>query len=351
MSFADPLLLLGLLAVPALLAWYAVGQRNRREAAAAFAAPRMAPSVAPNRPGWRRHAPMAAFLLALVALVVATARPRLTVTVAVQRLTTMLALDMSGSMQATDIAPSRAAAAQRAADTFVTGVPAQVSVGVMQFNQAPLVLQLPTPSDQAALDALGRLRIGGGTAIGYAIEEALGILRPSGNAASTETAAEREQGTAAGPGAGTGSGATAAPGASAKQATAAIVLLSDGKSTGGPDSLAAARRAGRLHVPIFTVALGTPDGRIALRHRNGSGSVSVPVPVETQELAEIARLSGGRAYTATDADHLSAIYRQLGARLGHRSERRDLTGYLTGAGLGLLLFGSALSLGWFGRLI
>jgi Ca-activated chloride channel homolog len=337
-SFANPLPLLGLLAVPVLLAWYRVAQRTRREAATAFAAPRMAPSVTPHRPGWRRHAPMAAFGLALVALVVATARPRLTISVAVEHLTTMLALDMSGSMQATDIAPSRAAAAQRAADTFVTGVPSKVSVGVMQFNQAPLVLQLPTPSDQAALDALGRLRIGGGTAIGYAIEAALGILRPSANAASTETASERDQGAA---GQSTG----------ARQATAAIVLLSDGKSTSGPDPLAAARRAARLHVPIFTVAIGTPDGRIVVRHRDGSGSAIVPVPLEPQELAEIARLSGGRAYTATDADHLSAIYRRLGAQLGHRSERHDLTGYLTGAGLGLLLLGSALSLGWFGRLI
>jgi Ca-activated chloride channel homolog len=350
MSFANPLPLLGLLAAPVLLAWYMTGQRTRREAAAAFAAPRMTPSVAPHRPGWRRHAPMAAFLLALIVLVVGAARPRVSVSVAVTRLTTMLALDMSGSMQATDIAPNRAAAAQHAADTFVTGVPSQVSVGVMQFNQAPLVLALPTHDNQAALDALGHLRIGGGTAIGYAIEEALGILRPSTDPARTETAAEPEP--EPGAAAGQGAGATATPGAAGtKRATAAIVLLSDGKSTSGPDPLAAARRAARLHIPIFTVALGTPGGRIALHRRDGSGTVSVPVPLESQELAQIARLSGGQAYTATDASHLSAIYRQLGAQLGHRKEHRDLTGYLTGAGLSLLLVGSALSLGWFGRLI
>ncbi len=345
MSFAAPLFLLVLLAVPALLAWYVARQRERLRAAAAFAAPPMAPSVAPHRPGWRRHAPPAAFLAALALLAAAAARPRVTVSVAVERLTTMLALDMSGSMQATDIAPSRAVAAQHAADAFVTGVPAGVSVGVMQFNQAPLVLQLPTPSDQAALDALGRLRIGGGTAIGYAIDEALGILAPA--------AAASGQGAAAGQGAraATPSAGGSAPDPRAGKVAAAIVLLSDGKSTSGPDAIAAARRAARLRIPIFTVALGTPGGRIALRRRDGSGSVSVPVPLEGQELAEIARVSGGQAYTATDAGRVSAIYRQLGARLGHRSQRRDLTGYVTGAGLALVLLGSALSLGWFGRLI
>jgi Ca-activated chloride channel homolog len=268
----------------------------------------------------------------------------------------MLALDMSGSMQATDIAPSRAAAAQRAADLFVTEVPAGVSVGVMQFNQAPLVLQLPTPDNQAALDALGRLRIGGGTAIGYAIEEATGILRPASGPPGQGTVAGQGGGTAP-PGQGTAAGqgsGTAPPntgGTRAGKAAAAIVLLSDGKSTSGPDAIAAARRAGSLHIPIFTVAIGTPGGTIALRHRDGSGSVNVPVPVEPQELAEIAKVSGGQAYTARDAGRLSAIYRQLGARLSRRSERRDLTGYLTGAGLALVLLGSAMALGWFGRLI
>jgi Ca-activated chloride channel homolog len=347
MTFAAPLFLLGLLVAPALLFWYGARQRERRRQAAAFAAPRMTPSVAPHRPGWRRHAPMAVFGLALVALVAAAARPRLTVTVAVARLQTMLALDMSGSMQATDIAPSRAVAAQRAADTFVTGVPAGVAVGVMQFNQAPLVLTLPTRDRQAALDALGRLHIGGGTAIGYAIEESLGILHPAGGAGGTRTgtgAAGRSAGASVGSG-GAGTGAAQPKG------TAAVVVLSDGKSTSGPSAVAQALRARRLHIPIFTVAIGTPGGTIQVRHRHGSGTATVPVPLEGQELAQIARASGGRAYTATDASRLSAIYRQLGARLGHRSEQRDLTGYMTGAALALALLGSALTLGWFGRLI
>ncbi len=312
MTFATPLLLLGLLALPALGAWYANRQRARRLALAAFSSPRLAASVTPRQPGWRRHAPIVVFALALAALLVAAARPRVTISTTVAHLQTMLALDMSGSMQSHDVAPSRAGAAQRAADDFVDGTPGEVAIGVMQFNQTPDVLALPTRDHRAAIEALGRLRIGGGTAVGSAIDAALAIVRRS---------------------------------------AAAIVLLSDGGSTSGDDPLAAARAARSLHIPVFTVALGTPGGTISVAHRAGKGSATIHVPVQTRELAEVAQLSGGHAYTAADANHLSAIYRQLSARLSHHSERHELLPYLLGAALGLVLLGSALSIAWFGRLI
>jgi Ca-activated chloride channel family protein len=335
MSFATPLPLLGLLALPVLGALYAGVQRTRGLAAAAFAEARMAPSVTPGLPGWRRHAPIALLALALAALVLAAARPRVTISTTVAHLQTVLALDMSGSMQAHDIAPSRAAAAQRAADDFVDGLPAAVGVGVMQFNQDPQLLAVPTRNHRAAIEALGRLRIGGGTAIGSAIDSALAILRPTAdpNGGAREDPARTPDG------------------AELKGAAAAIVLLSDGGSTSGDDPLAAARAARRLHIPVFTVALGTPTGTISVPHRDGKGVATIPVPVQSRELAQVAALSGGHAYTAADAGHLSAIYKQLSARLSHRRERRDLTPDFVGAGLALLLLGSALSLTWFGRLV
>jgi Ca-activated chloride channel family protein len=322
MSFATPLLLLCLVALPALAAWYTSRQRTRRLALATFAAPRVALSPLPDSPGWRRHAPVVVFALALALLVTAAAKPRVTISRVVEHLQTMLALDMSGSMQARDVQPSRAAAAQRAADDFVDGVPAGVAVGVMQFNQAPEVLAAPTTDHRSAIEALGRLRIGGGTAVGSAVDSALALLRPMADT-----------------------------GVASGKASAAVVLLSDGKSTSGADPLAAARAARKLHVPIFTVAIGTLAGTISVRHRDGSGTATIPVPVEARELAQVAALSGGRTYTAADAGHLSSIYKQLSARLSHRSERRDLTPYFLGVGLALLLLGSALSLTWFGRLV
>jgi Ca-activated chloride channel homolog len=317
MSFAAPLYLIGLVLLPVLLAAYLLGLRTRRRAARAFAAPRLTESVTPNRPGWRRHAPMLAFALAVLVLVLAAARPQLRRTVAVENLSTLLALDMSGSMQASDILPNRASAAQHAADVFVTGVPARVSIGVMQFNQTPTLLQSPTRKHDAVFRALSRLRIGGGTSIGGAIHEALAILPRSGD-----------------------------PGG--RGVAAVIVLLSDGKSTSGPDPLAAAREAARLHVPIYTVSLGTPGGTIAIPRKHG-GTVQIPVPPDPAALAEVAHASGGRAYTAADADHLSAIYHSLSVQLAHHREAREITAYLAGGGLLLLLLGSALSLTWFAR--
>jgi Ca-activated chloride channel family protein len=333
MTFVTPLWLLVLLAIPLGMAWYLWSERGRTQLAEAFTAPALTASVTPHRPGWRRHAPMVAFALASALLIVAAARPRLNRTVTVEQLSTMLALDMSGSMQATDISPNRAAAAQHAADQFVLGSPSKVSIGAMQFNQSPVVLALPTRDRSHVIDALGQLKIGGGTAIGNAIEQALGILHPATAAAATTAATDP-------PG-----------GVSGKGASAVIVLLSDGKSTSGSDTLAAARQAGRLHIPIFTVALGTPQGTITIHEKHGSGTKTVQVPPSPDALAEIAHVSGGQAFTAQDASDLSDIYQRLSVRLSHHSEERDITAYVVGAGILLLLLGGALSLRWFGRLI
>src|SRR5436309_11417009 len=118
MSFADPLVLLGLLAIPLLIGWYRGQERRRTRAASAFVAPALIASVAPRRPGWRRHAPILAFVVALAVLVVAAARPQRSVAKPVNDGAVMLADDISGSMKATDIAPSRLRAALRAARRF-----------------------------------------------------------------------------------------------------------------------------------------------------------------------------------------------------------------------------------------
>lgn len=320
MSFASPLALLCLLVLPVLVGWYLWQQSARRRAAEAFASERVRPSAVPHGPGWRRHAPMLAILVALGSLGVAAARPRIVRSVPVGRLSIMLATDVSGSMLATDVAPNRVTAAQRAADTFVTHVPSQVSVGVMEFNQTPTVLALPTRDRLAAINALGRLQTGGGTAIGNAIQQALTLL-----------------------------GGIHAP--AGRGPSGAIILLSDGKSTSGSDPVVAAREARRRNIPVFTVALGTATGTITVPRARGTGGVVHKVPPDPQSLAQIAQAAGGRTFTAADAGRLSDVYKQLGSQLGHTRERREVTGYFAGAALLLLVLGSALTLHWFGRII
>jgi Ca-activated chloride channel homolog len=318
-SFAAPLVLLGLALLPVLAIAYGRHQRTRARAAAAFAAPHLTPSVTPTRPGWRRHVPMLAFALALALILVAAARPQTTVAVPVEHASILLMTDVSGSMEAQDVRPSRLVAVRRAATTFVDGVPKQVNVGVMAFNQTPTILQSPTTDRVAVKAALQRLKSSGGTATGDAVQAAVRILT--------------------------------APGADGKPPPAAIVLLSDGKSTSGDTTpLAAAQNAGRKHVPIYTVALGTASGTITVP-RAGGGTETRQVPPDPATLRQMAAASGGQAYQAADAQRLSQVYERLGSQLGRKNEPRQISSLFAAAALALLLAGATLTLRWFGRLI
>lgn len=319
MTFTNPAVLLALLAVPVLVALYVTAQRRGRRAAEAFAAPAFTPSVAPSRPGWRRHAPMLVVLVAIAALIVAAARPRTSVAVPAEQASIVLATDISGSMLSTDVAPSRLVAAQKAAESFVAQVPKRVKIGVIAFNQVPRVLEAPTTDRPAVTNALESMRVSGSTATGEAIQTATRLLR-------------------------SGSAATASP------PPAAIVLLSDGVSVKGIDPVQAAQAAGKLRVPIYTVTLGTAGGTITVTNPDGSTQVK-PVPPDPATLQRIAQVSGGKAYTAADSGHLSQVYQDLGSRLGRRTEQRELTSGFAGGALVLLLIAGASSLRWFGRLI
>lgn len=319
MRFAAPLVLLGLLVLPVLAAAYVRHGRARTRAAAAFSAPHLAASVTPTRPGWRRHAPMLVFALALAGLLAAAARPQTTVAVAVEHASILLVTDVSGSMEAQDVAPTRLVAVRRAATTFADTVPKQVNLGVMAFNQTPTILQSPTTDRIAVKTALQRLRASGGTATGDAVRAAVRIL-------------------------------TSAPGVGGKPPPGAIVLISDGKSVTGVAPLTAAQEAGQHHIPIYTVALGTPGGTITIPRKSG-GTQTRPVPPDPQTMRQIAAASGGQSYRATDAARLSQVYEHLGSQLGRRNEPRQVSSLFAAAALALLLAGATLTLRWFGRLI
>jgi Ca-activated chloride channel family protein len=318
-SFSSPLVLVGLVAVPVLVIWYLGQQRRRRSVAAAFAAPLLTASVAPRRPGWRRHAPMLVFAIAIALLIAAAARPQRTVAVPVNSAAIMLANDISSSMSATDVAPSRLGAAKKAASTFVAGVPGGVQVGLIEFARRPVLLQSPTTNHAVTQGAIAALRPGGGgTAIGDAITTALHSL-------------------------------TTLPRKGGKRPPGAIVLLSDGTSNVGTGPLAVARQAKADHIPIYTISLGTAHGTIPIK-KHGQ-TVTTPVPVSSQELAQIAQSSGGKTYTASNSAKAKEVYAHLAVQLGHKKVKREITADVAGGGLVLLLVGGALTLMWFGRII
>ena len=318
MSFLHPAVLIALIAIPLAIWWYVGQQRQRAKGASAFVVPTLSPSVAPRRPRWRRHVPMFAFALALAVLIIAAARPQRTLAVPVNTASIMLANDTSGSMSATDVSPSRLVAAEKAASDFLAKVPDSVRVGLLQFNTHVSLLQSPTTDRDAVRSALAQLRVTGGTAIGDAIRTAL----------STLAKVPREGG---------------------KRPPGAILLISDGASDVGSDPITAAQQAAAAHVPVYTVVLGTQTGTV--KEKRGNRTVAVPVPPDPAQLAEIARVSHGQSFNATDAKGLDTIYKRLGAELGHKKVKREMTASFAGGGLVLLLLGSAASLAWFGRLI
>jgi len=230
----------------------------------------------------------------------------------------MLANDVSSSMQATDVEPSRLGAAERADKRFLATAPSTVQVGLMEFAKTPVVLQSPTTDRSVTSAAFAQFHTSGGTAIGDAILTAMQELK-------------------------------SLPPVHGKRPPGAIVVTSDGASNFGTDPLAAARQAASQHIPIYTVAVGTPHGTIEIKR--GSRTVTVPVPVSPQQLGQIAKLSGGQTFTASDAAGLSAVYKRLAVALGHKHIKREITASFAGGGLVLLLLGGAMSLRWFGRLV
>ena len=312
MSFQAPAFLLALALVPLAAAAYAVVQRRRRAAADAFASPVVRASALPRTPGWRRHAPVALYGLALAALAIALARPEATVAVPTEQATVVMAFDRSGSMRATDVAPTRLAAMQAAAARFLDRVPRQVKVGAVAFNGRTAVLEAPSADRAPLREAIDTIEAKGGTASGDGLAAALDLIRRGG----------------------------------ADRPPAAVVLISDGKSTRGRDPVEVAREAAELGVPVYTVSLGTADGTVT--DAEGVTHEATPDP---ETMRAVAEASGGRSFTVADAGGLAAVHERLGSQLATEREPREITAAFAGGALLFVAGGALLSLHWFRRLV
>jgi Ca-activated chloride channel family protein len=248
---------------------------------------------------------------ALGALVVALARPQVSVAVPVEQATVIVVTDRSGSMLAQDVRPSRLVAARRAASTFLDEVPRELRVGAVAFNHTAQVLQSPTRDHAAVREALAGVRAAGSTATGDALATALGLVERSRASAGRRT-------------------------------PAAIVLLSDGESVRGRDPLAVAEEARRAGVPVYTVAAaGT------IPSRDGE----VPVPPDPETLARVAERSGGRSFSVADAERLQQVYERLGSQVATERREQDVSGMVAGGALLVLVGAAGASLRWFGRFL
>ena len=315
MTFGSPLRLLALVALPVLLAAYVASRRRAKRYAVRFTAAPTLRLAAGTVPAWRRHLPAALALAALATLAVSLAKPQRTVAVAVQRASIMLVTDHSGSMKATDVQPNRLTAAQRAARNFLDNLPSGIRVGVVAFSDTPDAVQAPSADHDAARRIIDDEIADGATDTGDALQVAIDALRH-----------DLQNG---------------------KRPPSAIVLISDGKTTTGSDPVAVANLAGKLRIPIHTVALGNLDTTIP---NPNPFEPPIPVPPDPETLRRISQASGGRAFTAEDADRLNSIYKTLGSQLGVKKQPREITASFAIGALALLLAAGAASLRWAGRL-
>jgi Ca-activated chloride channel family protein len=327
-----------LVVVPiALAVAYLVLQRRRTRFAVRFTAVDLLDTVAPDRPGWRRHVPAIAFLAAVSLLVVGMTRPAMAVETP-SASTVMLALDVSYSMDADDVTPNRISAARDAARRFLEIVPAGTRVGLVAFAGSARALVTPTTDLDAVRAAIDRLRLGPGTAIGEAIYTSLEQLPRVQDAPGAGGGPDGAAGDSPGPLTTEGTGAVG------DQAAGSIVLLSDGQTTMGRPDAGAAAAAKASGVPVSTIAFGTSAGRVTVDGQ------SIPVPVDEAALKSVATTTGGRFFEAESAPELAAVFEDLGARVGIVREQREVTDYLVGAALLAAVLAAAGSLAWFSRL-
>jgi Ca-activated chloride channel family protein len=343
MTFAEPLLLLLLLAIPVVVLGYLLVQRRRARYVVRFTNVDLLANLVPRTPAWRRHVPPALYVLAMVALVVGLARPTAMVAVPREDATIVLAIDVSGSMLATDVAPTRLASAKEAAATFIAQLPPTFRVGLVTFSTAAQVVTPPT-TDRAALKAdIDRLLADGGTALGDAIARSTELARSVIDPATTANPSASP-----GPSEAPSADPSASPG-SDEPPLVATVLLSDGaNSTGELEPDAAARQAAAAGVPVYTIALGTASGVVTVPDDFGIPQ-TIEVPPDTDTLAAIAETTGARSFEAPTATELQAIYESLGSRVGTTQEPQEVTQWFAAAALSLMLAGAGLAAHWFNR--
>jgi Ca-activated chloride channel homolog len=357
MTFAEPLLLIGLVAVPLAVAGYVLVQRRRSRYVVRFTNVDLLANLVPKAPAWRRHVPPALYVAAMAALVIALARPSAMVAVPRQDATIILAMDVSGSMLATDVAPSRLASAKQAASAFVDQLPPSFQVGLVTFSTDAEVAVRPTTDRAQVHAALDSLVAEGGTALGDAIGTSADLAREVIDTAATAGGATQSSDANASPdpSASPSADTSAQPSASPVPADdrepplVATVLLSDGSnSTGSLEPDAAARKAASIGMPVYTIALGTDAGMVTVQDEFGIPH-TVEVPPDRDTLAAVAETTGARSFEAPTATDLQQIYESLGSRVGTRQEPQEVTQWFAAAGLALMVGGAALAAHWFNR--
>jgi Ca-activated chloride channel family protein len=334
MGFQWPEALWLLLAAPLLAAAYLVILRRKKRSVVRYSSLGLVREAMAGR-AWRQHVPPALLLVGLIGALIAVARPSAVITLPSQQRVIILAIDVSLSMRAADVLPSRLHAAQEAARKFVQEQPPDVRIGIVSFAGTASLVQQPTSNREDLVAAIDRLQLDRQTAIGSGIVVSLATLFPDEGIDLAAMVLDRRS-----------PKRPVKPAPAASNPHAAIILLTDGRRTTGPDPLEAARMAADRGIRVFTVGFGTAAGAMAPVE-----GYSIFMMFDEETLKAIADLTGAEYFHATTADELHKVYERLGSKLVLQKERTEITVLFAIAAAILIAVAAALSLAWFSRIV
>lgn len=337
-----------LLLVPILIGAYVYALSWRKRSALRYASLLLVrDAIGPGQ--WlRRYLPAVLLMLGLACALLGAARPSVVFTLPSEHQTVVLAIDVSRSMRATDIEPTRLGAAQNAVKAFVKELPPKVRVGLVTFAGTASIVQTPTRNRDELIAAVDRFQLQRQTAIGSGLLVALSVLLPDVDFGIEAEGfdwrdARRTLGVPleAAPQSEIRDFRPVAPGS---YASGAIVLLSDGRRTTGPDPLRVAKLAAERGVRVHTVGFGTQDGGPV-----DFDDVTVYMRFDEETLKAIAAVTEGEYAHAGNATDLHKVYKNLTAKLVLERRETEVTAFFGAAAALFVLIAATLSLLWFHR--
>jgi len=348
LTFLWPQFLWLLVLVPLLVLGYWWLLRRKRKLAVRYASLAMVRDAMGMRQRFRRHVPPALFIVSLALMIVAIARPQAVLMLPSQHETIILAMDVSGSMRAADVEPNRLAAAQAAGRAFVNDLPTFTRVGIVSFAGTAAVVQPPTRNKDDILAAIDRFQLQRGTAVGAGILVSLKLILPDvefdlrswnpriddKKSGPIDRAQKRNEKDAFKP---------VPPGS---YSSAAIILLTDGQTTTGPDPIESARIASERGVRVYTVGIGTEKGEMI-----GAEGWSMRVRLDEASLKQIANITQGEYFYAGTAGDLKKVYESLNSKLVFEQRQTEITALFAAAAALFAVGAAVLSMLWFGRIM
>ena len=283
MEFGQPYYLLLLLLLPILILWYFKKGQNQ-EATIRYSNIDLIPKSVIRSGRMKNLVFIIGRIVIMLLIILALARPRLTDTVRETKteiIDILLVIDQSSSMLAQDFKPNRLEAAKEVAKTFIKDREGD-RLGLIVFAGESYI-QCPLTRDiDVLLEFTDEIKIidreHDGTAIGMAITNSINRLRESETKSKT------------------------------------IILLSDGSNNQGElDPITAADLAAKFDIKIYTVAAGT-HGLAPYPITDAWGRQviqKVQVDVDEESLKEIAKITGGQFFRATDNTSLQKVYQEI----------------------------------------